>query len=116
MIKIVTDTTAGLPADLVKRYDITVIPQIVSFGEETYYEGVELDNLAFMSKLKASRELPKTAAPPPELFYQEFRRFASLGASILCIHPSSEVSGTVRSASVAAMDFPDADIRVIDND
>ena len=114
MLKIVTDTTAGLPTDVVNRYDITVIPQIVSFGEESYYEGVELDNTTFMTKLKAARELPKTAAPPPELFYQEFTKIVPLGRSILCIHPSSEVSGTVRSATIAAKDFPDADIRVID--
>jgi fatty acid-binding protein DegV len=36
------------------------------------------------------------------------------GKTILCIHPSSEVSGTVRSATVAAAEFPQADIRVID--
>ena len=36
------------------------------------------------------------------------------GEAILCIHPSTHLSGTVRSAQVAAQDFPDADIRVID--
>ncbi|MFC2053190.1 DegV family protein [Chloroflexota bacterium] len=36
------------------------------------------------------------------------------GEPILCVHPSNEVSGTVRSASVAAKGFPDDDIRVID--
>jgi DegV family protein with EDD domain len=36
------------------------------------------------------------------------------GQPILCLHPSSEVSGTVRSATVAARDFPDMDIRIID--
>jgi DegV family protein with EDD domain len=67
-----------------------------------------------MQRLKASRELPKTAAPPPELFVKEFERLVPAGEPILCIHPSAEVSGTVRSATVAARDFPAADIRVID--
>jgi DegV family protein with EDD domain len=64
--------------------------------------------------LKESRELPKTAAPPPELFIHEFERLVHTGETILCIHPSSEISGTVRSALMAAKEFPAADIRVID--
>lgn len=58
--------------------------------------------------------LPKTAAPPPELFAAEFKRLSASGETILCIHPSTNVSGTVRSASVAARDFPGLDIRIID--
>lgn len=114
MIKIITDTTAGLPVEVAHKYNITIIPQIVTFGETSYYEGVELDNAAFMAKLIAAPQLPKTSAPPPELFSKEFQRLQSSGEPVLCLHPSSEVSGTVRSASVAARDFPDMDIRIID--
>ncbi len=114
MVNIITDTTAGLPAKIAARYDIPVIPQVIVFGEETYLEGVELDNAAFMQKLRTSSILPKTSAPPPDLFTEQFRRMAPSGEPILCIHPSTEVSGTVRSATVAARDFPDLDIRVID--
>ena len=114
MIKIITDTTAGLPAEIAEKYGIPVVPQIVTFGDESFYEGIELDNDAFLARLRASPELPKTSAPPPELFAQEFARWVPSGIPILCIHPSADVSGTVRSASVAALDFPGADIRVID--
>lgn len=114
MFIIITDTTAGLPAEIAEKYGIPVIPQIVTFGDESFYEGIELDNAAFLTRLRSSSALPKTSAPPPELFAQEFARWAPAGIPILCIHPSAEVSGTVRSASVAALDFPGADIRVID--
>jgi DegV family protein with EDD domain len=114
MVKIITDTTAALPAETARRYGIPVIPQVIVFGTDSYLEGIEIDKATFMQRLKASRELPKTAAPPPDLFVKEFERLVPEGEPILCIHPSSEVSGTVRSATVAARDFPDADIRVID--
>jgi DegV family protein with EDD domain len=114
MVKIITDTTSCLSPEFARKFDIPVIPQIVSFGEESYYEGTQIDQATFLARLKASPELPKTAAPPPELFARQFERLVPLGEPILCIHPSSEVSGTVRSASVAAMDFPGADIRVMD--
>src|SRR5512145_2030661 len=114
MVQIITDTTSGLPGEISRRYHIPVIPQIINIGSESYLEGTEIDNETFMRKLKTSSDLPKTAAPPPELFLEEFRRLVPLGEPILCIHPSSVVSGTVRSATVAAQDFPDADIRIID--
>jgi DegV family protein with EDD domain len=114
MVHIITDTLAGLPAETARRYNIPVIPQVIIFGTDSYLEGVEMDNATFMQRLRTARELPKTAAPPPDLFAKEFQRLVPEGKPILCIHPSAEVSGTVRSATVAARDFPDADIRVID--
>ena len=114
MVKIITDTTAGLPDRIAQKYQIPVIPQVINFGNETFYEGIDIDIPTFMARLTASKDLPKTAAPPPELFTEQFKRLVPSGEPILCIHPSAEVSGTVRSASVAAMDFPEADIRVID--
>ncbi len=114
MIHIITDTTSGLSQEIAKHYQIPVIPQVINFGNKSFYENVDLDNAGFMKMLKASKELPKTAAPPPELFVQEFNRLVPMGGTIFCIHPSADISGTVRSAQTAAADFPAADIRVID--
>jgi DegV family protein with EDD domain len=114
MVKIITDTTACLAPEIAQKYDIPIIPQVINFGEESYLEGTQIDIETFMTRLKSAPELPKTAAPPIELFVEEFRRLVPLGETILCIHPSTEISGTVRSAIVAAQDFPEADIRVID--
>lgn len=114
MVKIITDTTSCLFPETARKYGIPVIPQLINFNGQSYLEGVELDIAAFMALLQTSAELPKTAAPPPELFIKEFERLALLGEPILCIHPSSEVSGTVRSAQVAAAEFPGLDVRIID--
>lgn len=114
MVRIIADTTSGLPLEVAKKYDIPIIPQIIYFGEQSYIENVDIDNAAFMKKLKASTGLPRTAAPQPEWFIKEFQRLVPLGETILCLHPSSEVSGTVRSALTAKEEFPGADIRVID--
>jgi DegV family protein with EDD domain len=114
MVQIITDTTACLSPEVAHRYQIPVIPQVIHFGTESFYEGVEIDIPTFMTRLKNTSELPKTAAPPPELFIEEFKRLVPLGEPILCIHPSDDISGTVRSALTAVQDFPGADIRVID--
>lgn len=114
MVKIVADTLACLTREEITRYCIPVIPQIITFGDTSYLEGVDIDNDEFMRLLRASKELPKTAAPPVERFIKTFEELVPSGESILCIHPSAEVSGTVRSALTAAAEFPGADIRVID--
>jgi len=114
MIKIVTDTTSSLPRHLAEEYDIPILPQIIIFGEESYRDDTELDTRTFLEKLRTSPVLPKTAAPPPALYNPIFEPLVAEGHTIICLHPSSDLSGTVRSATVAAQDFPNADIRVVD--
>jgi len=114
MVKIITDTLSCLPISYTEPHQVPVIPQVVVFGNESYLEGVTIDSDTFMRRLKGSSVLPKTAAPPPELFYKAFEEPVGRGETVICIHPSAEVSGTVRSAMTAAADFPGADIRIID--
>ncbi len=114
MIKIVTDTTAVLPRSYCDQQDITVVPQIIRFGEETFLEGVELSEAEFLRRLKTSTVLPATAAPAPGLFDDVYRQAAEQGYPVLSIHPSTDVSGTVPSAHTARGLYPEADIRVID--
>lgn len=114
MVHIITDTTSGLEQEFAQKYDIPVIPQVIHFGQESFLECQEMDSEMFMERLVTSDVLPQTAAPPPELYHEHLRRFAADGEPILCIHPSSKVSGTVRSANIAKQDFPELDIRVMD--
>jgi DegV family protein with EDD domain len=114
MTVIVADTTCGLPRKLLAERRIPLIPQIVTFGEESYHDDKELDIAAFLSKLKASPTLPKTAAPEPSLYYPVFAKARQRGESVIVVAPTGKASGTVRSAQTAAQDFPDVDIRVVD--
>jgi len=115
MVKIVADTTSGLPHETLKRLDIALIPQIVCFGEDSYRDDTEIDNATFLQKLKASTELPKTAAPPPALYHPVFEQARQDGEDVVVVAPSGKVSGTVRSAEVAAQDFPDLKVHVVDS-
>lgn len=114
MVRIIADTTAGIPPDLARRHHIPVVPQIIIFGEQEYLELDELSGDEFMDKLVSSKELPKTAAPAPGAFEAVYRPYVQAGDAIISIHPSAEISGTVRGAGVAAQSFPGADIRILD--
>ena len=114
MVKIIADTTSGLPRELTTKLGIPVIPQNVIFGEKTYRDDTELDTLTFLEYLKKSKQLPKTAAPSPELYKPFFQQAASDGETVIVIAPSEKVSGTYNSAMTAQKEFQYADIRVID--
>lgn len=114
MTIIVADTTCGLPRTLLQDRCIPLIPQVVTFGDISYHDDQELDTATFLSKLKASSTLPKTAAPEPSLYYPVFEDARRRGESVVVVAPTSKASGTVRSAETAARDFPDVDIRVVD--
>jgi DegV family protein with EDD domain len=89
---------------------------MIHFGEDSYTEGINIDIERFLYLLKSSSQLPKTSAPPPDMFKALFLQYENTEESILCIHPSAELSGTVRSAEIAKLDFPQLDIRVIDSE
>jgi DegV family protein with EDD domain len=114
MTRIVADTTCGLPPETYRQLGIPMIPQVINFGDESFREGVDMDAAAFMARLRAGKDMPKTAAPYPGDFIEVFQECTQAGESMVCVHPSADLSGTVRSAEIAKNDFPGADIRIID--
>jgi DegV family protein with EDD domain len=114
MTIIVADTTCGLPRGLLEERGIPLIPQIVIFGDESFRDDSELDTSTFLRKLKTSAVLPKTSAPEPSLYYPIYQRAQENGEGVVVLAPTSKASGTFRSAQIAAQDFPQADIRVVD--
>ncbi|MDH3499965.1 MAG: DegV family protein [Acidimicrobiia bacterium] len=103
MIRIVTDSSADLPSDLVARHGIVVVPLTIRFGDEEYVDGQDLDRSAFWPKLTASEVLPETAAPPAGMFQDAFLDLAEGGATgVVAVTLSSHVSGTYQSAAIAA--------------
>ena len=114
MVKIIADTTCGLPRELLQERGIPLIPQIVIFGEDAYHDDKQLDTAEFLKRLKASPTLPKTAAPEPPLYYPFYEEARARSESVIVVAPTGKASGTVRSAQTAAQDFPDVDVRVVD--
>lgn len=114
MTIIVADTTCGLPRQTLDDNGVPFVPQVVIFGDQPFHDDGELDTRTFLEKLKASPTLPKTAAPEPTLYHPIFQRAREQKQDVIVVAPSAKVSGTVRSAEVAAEDFPDLHVRVLD--
>lgn len=114
MVKIVTDSTADIPPDLVAG--ITVVPCFVQFGTASYLDGVDITREQFYERLARSDVLPKTAAPSAGMFEETFRRVAGEGDEVLSIHLASALSGVFNSAQLGARAVPQARITVFDSE
>lgn len=112
-VRIVTDSTADLPADQAEALGITVVPLTVFFGDDAYLDNVDLDTAGFYEKLQASKDLPRTSQPSPAKFQEAYSKLISEGADgILSVHLSGKLSGTFQSARTASESLTDEERRV----
>lgn len=114
MIKIIADTTCCIPVEKLQELGIDFLPQIITFENKSYRDDFELSMEAFLEKLRASKNLPGTAAPPPALYNAIYERILNAGDIALVLAPSAKLSGTFRSATVAAEEFNSDRIYIID--
>jgi len=101
-VRVVTDSTADLPSEVVQELDITVVPLQVIFGEHAYRDGVDMTSDEFFRRLPEAAELPRTSQPSPGDFEQVYERLAAGTDRILSVHLSSRFSGTAETARQAA--------------
>ena len=97
-VKIVTDSVADLPSDVVKELGVTVVPLAVRFGIEVYRDGVDLTAEQFYDKLRRSKTLPVTSVPSPGTFSEAYDRLAEQTDEIIVITLTSKLSGTYQVA------------------
>ena len=103
MLKIVTDSTCDLPEEIIKKYDITVIPCYINFSNKSYLDGVEITRQEFYERLVNSNPPPTTSAPSIGTFAKAYTELLEKGASaVLSIHISSVLSGIFNVACLAA--------------
>ena len=97
-IAIVTDSTAYIPSDLVQKHNLTVTPQVLIWGEETYQDGVDIQPDEFYSRLRTSKVMPSTSQVSPATMKSTFEGLIEKGFDVLGIFLSSKLSGTIQSA------------------
>jgi DegV family protein with EDD domain len=106
MIRIITDSTCDLPQSYVDRHNIKVVPIVIHFGEEMYLDNVTIDQPTFYRMIAERNALPKTSQPSPGDFATAYREVVAAAGGdcdqILSIHVTGKLSGTCRSAQMAA--------------
>jgi DegV family protein with EDD domain len=117
-VRVVTDSTADLPAELVSVHHISVVPCQLLWGQESYRDGVDIPPDEFFRRLASSRELPRTSQPPVRAFLEVYQRLLDgegTGA-VVSIHVAGSLSGTLNSAWAAAQCLTTPDrVTVVDS-
>jgi DegV family protein with EDD domain len=115
-VGVVTDSSSDLPAELVAKWGIEIVPLMIRFGDEELVDREELSTDEFWARCARSPVLPSTAAPAPGRFEQAYRNLAERGAtSIVVVTISGALSATMQSAELAARSVEGLDVRVVDS-
>ncbi len=115
MIGFCVDSNAQMPAQLVERYGVEVVPLTVTVDGEAFLEGVDLDADAFWARFTGGAgPAVATTAPSPGLFVAAYEALAARGATeILSVHIGSSISATFDAARVGARSSP-VPVRLVD--
>ena len=115
-IRIVTDSTCDLPADLVAAYGITVVPVYLNVGTESYLEGRDISREQFYENLYSYPTYPTTAAPAVGAFTAVYEQLSAEGASaILSIHVAANLSNVINAARLGAEAANSAPVTLFDS-
>lgn len=117
-VKIITDSAADLPVELLQAYDIDLIPLCVYDEAETeYLDGVTLESVTLLQKMREGA-VYRTSLPSLETFQEKFVSYAKEGNPCIYLAFSSELSGTYQSSVVIKEEvketYVDLDLEIID--
>lgn len=113
-VKIITDSSTGLPDTYVQELSIHVLPLTLQFEGKDYRDGVDIQTTDFYTRMAQSDQLAKTSQVSEYAFEQAFRQFLDEGYEILALPVSKGISSTMQSALSAQSEFPGAPIEVVD--
>ncbi|TNO98093.1 DegV family protein [Bacillus sp. CD3-1a] len=117
-VKIITDSAADLPVELLQAYDIDLIPlRVYDEAETEYLDGVTLESVTLLQKMREGA-VYRTSLPSLETFQEKFVSYAKKGNSCIYLAFSSELSGTYQSSVLIKEEvkesYANLDLEIID--
>lgn len=114
-VQIITDSAVDLPQELIEKHNIYVVPYYISFGEQSYRDGIDINVEQLYKQVKQTNVLPKTAAISPIDWKLHFDKFIEQDMDIVCITISSKISSTYQNAVLSSRDYDKGRVNVIDS-
>ena len=118
-VAIATDSAASLPPGFATQPGVFIVPMTVTLEGQSYRDGIDITATEFYRRLRSASSSPTTSAPSPAAYLDTFRCAAERFNSVLCITAGERFSSSFDSASAAAEDarlqFPDAEVRILDS-
>lgn len=114
-VKIVADSTCDLSADLIEKYDITIIPLCIVMGENSYFDGIETTPEEIYKWADANKTTPKTAAVTIDNAASLLKPFMDEGREIVFFGISTQMSTTCNVVRLIGEDAGYDKLHVIDS-
>jgi DegV family protein with EDD domain len=114
-VALVTDSTADLPAELIRQHHIHVIAQNLIWEGKSYRDGIDIPTGEFYERLQTAREMPTTSQPSAGQFHEFFSQVAEGAESIVACLVSEKLSGTLASAYAARQMMGDYPLEIVDS-
>lgn len=114
-VKMISDSTSDLSADLIARYSVGIVPLNVHLGEDEFQDGVNVTASDVFQYVEKSKQLPKTAAASVADFEEEFKKWIDLDYDIVFTGIGSKLSATFMAAKLASESFPEGRIHLVDS-
>jgi len=115
MVKIISDSTCDLSPELIKENDIEIIPLLVTFNEDTFQDGVDIDAKKIYEEVSKRGVLPKTSAVSALVLEERFKKWVEEGYEVIYTGISSKMSSTFNNANIAAKEIGEDKVFVVDS-
>lgn len=114
-VAVVTDSSPYIPDAIIQENGIHVVPLTVIWGDENFYDGVDITPVQFYQRLESAKVMPSTSQPSVADFEVLFRSLHQQGYDILAVLLSEDLSGTISSATQAKKMLPEANIEIVNS-
>ncbi len=114
-VKIITDSTNDLTKEIIEKLDILVLPLYVTFGEDSYLDGIDITVNELYPEVEKRGYLPKTAALSIPLLIETFEKYINEGYDIIYAGIGKELSRTYQNAIMAAEEVNQDRIFIVDS-
>ena len=101
-VRIVTDSSAHLTPEEIKKYGITIVPLRIRMGRKVFNEFSELSYEGFFRRLETVKSLPTTEPPPLQTLIDLYYDLSREADHIISIHTSQKLNPVVDIARTAA--------------
>ncbi|NLE83649.1 MAG: DegV family protein [Chloroflexi bacterium] len=112
-IRIVSDSSAYIPKELVEQYDLSILPLTVNWQGKSFYDGIDIQANEFYEQLAVSKEMATTSQVTVGQFLETFGRLLDDGNDVLYLGISKGLSATYDSAVQAKKELGDPENLVV---
>jgi DegV family protein with EDD domain len=105
-ISIVADSTADLPEEIVREFDIEIVRNLIILDGKSLQDGKDISREEYYTRLPNMNPPPTTATASSGIYQQSYESLFRRGAKqILSIHPPLNLSGIINAATIASKAF-----------